>query len=108
MWDWLIDNGYFSPLNNVESLLFSTGASCDSAAVIWNPLKGSWNLSLQTIGWGNYLAEQNNQVPILWQATETNSLLRKGYLLLVPNGLTEVSSSTLTSDFGLFPLPRLE
>jgi hypothetical protein len=88
MWEWLIKNGYFSPLNNVESLSFSMGANCDSDVVILNPLKGSWNLSLQTLGWGNYLAEQNNLVPILWQATETNSLLRKGYLLLVPNGLS--------------------
>ncbi len=86
MWAWLIDNGYFSPLNNVESLLFPTSTGCDPTALVWNHLKGSWNLSLQTLGWGRYLAEQNNQVPILWQATTKNSLLRKGYLLLAPNG----------------------
>ena len=85
MWDWLIDHGYFSPLNNVESLYFSKGSDCDSAVVAWNQLKGSWNLSLQTLGWGRYLVERSEQVPILWQAAVTNSLLRKGYFLLAPN-----------------------
>jgi beta-glucosidase len=85
MWNWLIDNGYFSPLNNVESLMFPTNSGCDSAALVWNPLKGSWNLSLQTLGWGRYLAERNGQIPIVWQATTTNPFLHKGYRLLVPN-----------------------
>ena len=31
MWDWLIQYGHFSPLNNVESLMFPVGAACDSA-----------------------------------------------------------------------------
>jgi hypothetical protein len=85
MWDWLIANGYFSPLNNVESLTFPTGINCDSKAVVWNQLKGSWNLSLQTLGWGRYLAERDGQTPVLWQAITTNSLLKKGYNLLAPN-----------------------
>lgn len=82
MWDWLIQNGLLSPLNNVESLMFPANARCDSAGVVWNQLKGSWNLALQTLGWGRYLAEQSGQIPILWQATLANSFLREGYNLL--------------------------
>ncbi len=100
MWNWLIAAGHFSPLNNVESLMFPAGSNCDSTSVLWNHLKGSWNLSLQTLGWGRHLAEQRGQSPILWQATLANPLLRKGYLLLVPykaylplifNGLVNVN-----------------
>jgi hypothetical protein len=86
MWNWLIDDGYFSPLTNVESLLVPSSSGCDSAAMVWNQLKGSWNLSLQTLGWGRYLAERGGQAPILWQVTTANPLLSKGYLLLVPDG----------------------
>jgi hypothetical protein len=97
MWDWLIANGYFSPLNNVESLMFTSNSSCDSTFVEWNQLKGSWNLSLQTLGWGRYLAERDGEDPILWQAITKNPLLNKGYLILVPGE----SISTLT------PIPSL-
>ena len=86
MWDWLIDNGLFSPLTNVESLMFPEGTGCDPETVVWNQLKGSWNLALQTLGWGRYLAERAGHVPVLWQAAETNPLLQKGYLLLTPRG----------------------
>jgi hypothetical protein len=82
MWDWLIKGGYFSPLNNVESLEYPANSSCDSDSMVWNQLKGSWNLSLQTLGWGRYLAERDGRIPILWQATTANPLLRKGYLVL--------------------------
>jgi len=86
MWDWLITNGYFSPLINVESLAFQSNQNCDPQSVHWNQLKGSWNLSLQTLGWGRYLAERNGQTPILWQAGTSNPLLQRGYDLLAPNG----------------------
>jgi hypothetical protein len=86
MWDWLISAGYFTPLTNVESLMFPVGSGCDSVMLIWNQLKGSWNLSLQTLGWGRYLAERDGQIPVLWQATTANPFLRNGYLLLAPNG----------------------
>ena len=86
MWDWLIANGYFTPLNNVESLMFPTGTNCDPTTVVRNQLKGSWNLSLQTLGWGHYLAERSGQVHVLWQAATTNSFLKKGYQLLAPHG----------------------
>jgi hypothetical protein len=95
MWDWLIDDGHFSPLNNAESLLFPSSSGCDSAAMVWNQLKGSWNLSLQTLGWGRYVAERDGQVPILWQTTTANPLLSKGYLLLVPNGPSPTPTLTL-------------
>jgi len=86
MWDWLIMNGYFSPLTNVESLAFQDNQNCDPQSVHWNQLKGSWNLSLQTLGWGRYLAEREGKVPVLWQAGTKNPLLQKGYALLAPNG----------------------
>jgi len=85
VWDWLIADGHFSPLNNVESLTFPANTNCQPEGLEWNQLKGSWNLSLQTLGWGRYLAERNGQVPVLWQATNTSPLLHKGYLLLSPN-----------------------
>jgi hypothetical protein len=94
MWDWLIANGLFSPLNNVESLMFPTDTRCDPTAIVWNHLKGSWNLALQTLGWGRYLAERDEQVPILWQAAETNSLLRRGYVLLESGGTISAPAST--------------
>lgn len=82
MWDWLIDNGFFTPLNNVESLTFPPNTGCDPTTAIWNHLKGSWNLALQTLGWGRYLAERAGQTPILWQAAQTNPLLSQGQQLL--------------------------
>lgn len=85
MWAWLIEHGNFSPLSNSESLLFPAGSDCEPTALVWNHLKGSWNLSLQTLGWGRYLAERDGQIPILWQATTENPLLQKGYRLLVPD-----------------------
>ncbi len=98
MWDWLIDGGYFSPLTNVESLMFSVSSDCDSVVPMWNQLKGSWNLSLQTLGWGRYLAERDGQVPILWQAAIENPLIGEGYLLLAPGGTISVFVSTIYVD----------
>lgn len=89
MWDWLIDGGYFSPLTNVESLMFQTDSNCDTAKPVWNQLKGSWNLSLQALGWGRYLAERDGQVPVLWKAVTENPLLSNGYQLLAPNEETK-------------------
>jgi len=98
MWDWLVDFGYFTPLNNVESLVLPADSSCDHPTVLWNQLKGSWNLSLQTLGWGRYLAERSEQVPILWKATTANPLLRSEYLLLVPNGLSATPTLSTTRE----------
>jgi hypothetical protein len=84
LWDWLITQGYFGPLNNVESLAFPADSSCETGSMTWNQLKGSWNLSLQTLGWGRYLAERNRQAPVLWQAADSNPLLCQGHHLLAP------------------------
>lgn len=86
IWKWLIANGLFTPLNNAESLMFPLGAPCNPGAVVWNHMKGSWNLALQTLGWGRYLAERQGLEPVLWQATTQNTLLRNGYCLLSPSG----------------------
>lgn len=90
MWTWLINQGHFSPLNNVESLFFPAGSTCNANEAQWNQLKGSWNLALQTLGWGRYLAERRGQVPTLWRATFNNRFLRDGYLLLAPKGISDV------------------
>jgi hypothetical protein len=94
MWDWLIQSELLSPLNNVESLLFPPGSICDPSSAVWNQLKGSWNLSLQTLGWGRHLAERRGQVPVLWQATAAVPLLRDGYRLLAPREPTATPSPT--------------
>jgi hypothetical protein len=95
MWNWLIENGYFTPLNNVESLTFPTNTGCDPATATWNHLKGSWNLALQTLGWGRYLAERAGQTPILWEAAWTNTLLSRGTQLL--NQSTSPVTTVLSS-----------
>ena len=84
MWEWLIKHGYFSPLNNVESLMFPGKSDCDADSIVWNHLKGSWNLALQTLGWGRYLAERRGEPPILWQAVKVNPFLREAHYLLSP------------------------
>lgn len=82
MWKWLIANSLLTPLNNVESMMFPPGAPCDRNGVVWNSSKLSWNLALQTLGWGRYLAERQGLEPVLWQAATENPLLRNGYCLL--------------------------
>jgi hypothetical protein len=82
MWDWLIDAGPLSPLNNVESLVFLPGESCDAEDMRWNALKGSWNLALQALGWGRYLAQRRGEIPVLWQTVLSKEFLSSGYDLL--------------------------
>jgi len=82
MWKWLINEGHFSPLNNVESMMFQGGSSCDGSAVTLNQLKGSWNLALQTLGWGRYLELESGKGFVLWQAAKQNQLIQQGYKLL--------------------------
>jgi hypothetical protein len=102
MWAWLIENGFLTPLTNVESLMFPAGSSCAASAMQWNQLKGSWNLALQALGWGRYLAERDGDVPALWQATAMNDFLQQGYALLVPDVARE-------TDSGAHPIPgRIE
>nr|MBP7689121.1 hypothetical protein [Thermoflexales bacterium] len=85
LWAWLIARGYFTPLTNVESITLPASAPCDATLIQRNSLKGSWNLALQTLGWGRYLAERQGLVSSAWQATKTNALLQRGYRLLVPD-----------------------
>lgn len=54
LWQMLIAEGIFTPLNNVESYLVPASPACTISS--WNALRGSWNLSLQVLGWGRYLA----------------------------------------------------
>ena len=91
MWAWLINQGPFSPLNNVESLMSPTETGCNAASIHWNPLKGSWNLALQTLGWGRYLAERDGLVPVLWQTISTNAFLNEGYNLIASTPLSAVN-----------------
>ena len=97
MWDWLMDHGLFSPLTNPESLMFTAGSDCDPDKPVWNHLKGSWNLSLQALGWGRYLAEGDGRVPVLWQATTASPLLRRGYEVLAPEGAVSTPEQSSTS-----------
>jgi hypothetical protein len=86
MWDRLMRDDFFTPLTNVESFFFADGASCARDAMTWNSLKGSWNLALQTLGWGRYLAQRRGESPALWRAVERNAFLGAGYALLAPDG----------------------
>jgi hypothetical protein len=95
MWDWLSDHHFFTPLNNVESLMLLANSTCSSNMVKWNHLKGSWNLALQTLGWGRYLAHQSGKVPILWQAVDESEFLSQGYKVLTTKNPN--TSLTLTS-----------
>ncbi|HUM69914.1 MAG TPA: hypothetical protein PLK31_13835, partial [Chloroflexota bacterium] len=78
-WIWLETQSLFTPLNNVESLMYVDEPTCET--VVWNGLKGSWNLGLQTLGWGKYLLQADNPLP---QAMWANQFLRLGYLVLTP------------------------
>ena len=81
-WNWLESQDLFTPLNNVESLMYTDEPACDT--IVWNGLKGSWNLGLQTLGWGNYLLQDDN---LLYQAVWSNDLLRHAYgLMTCPAG----------------------
>ena len=107
VWAWLSTNGYFSPLNNVESLMAPAGVPCASAGVSWNQLKGSWNLALQTLGWGRYLAARRGQALALWQAVTENKFLQRGYVLLVPNGPTSLSIRVTTPTYDVGSMPAV-
>jgi hypothetical protein len=78
LWDWLESEELFTPLNDVESLMMRDKPTCTQIA--WNALKGSWNLSLQTLGWGRLLAGSDHP---LSQAAWTNDLLRQGYVVML-------------------------
>lgn len=74
LWGWLEQQPLFTPWNNVESLMFVDEPICQT--IVWNSLKGSWNLGLQTLGWGSYLLRDNNP---LYKAMWDNYFLRRAY-----------------------------
>lgn len=73
-WAWLEDAHLFSPLSNVESFMFIDEPTCTQFE--WNSLRGSWNLGLQTLGWGSYLTGRSNP---LYRAMWQNEMLRQAY-----------------------------
>jgi hypothetical protein len=84
MWSWLMKSGYFSPLTNVESLMYYQNSTCSDSDIRANTLKGSWNLALQTLGLGNYLAIRNGEIPTLWASSLQNEFIQSGYQMMVP------------------------
>jgi len=76
-WNWIEGEGLFTPLNNAESLMFIDESTCEE--VVWNALKGSCNLSLQTLGWGRLLAGSDNP---LYAAMFANDMLSRGYMTM--------------------------
>lgn len=71
LFSYLLRNKIFTPLNNVESFGVDT-----SKKLHWNSLKGSWNLSLQTLGVGRALSG-NKYLP--YQALNNNTYLKNGF-----------------------------
>ena len=60
MFDFLIDRGWLTPLNSVESIYLEQN---DGLAAHYNSLKGAWNLSLTALGLGKQLLGVDNFVP---------------------------------------------
>lgn len=73
VWDWLLAQHLFTPLNNAESLMLG-GSGCSQ--ITWNSLRGSWNLGLQALGWAGGLWGGENP---LHAAATRNGLLQRGY-----------------------------
>jgi len=80
LWNWIETEELFTPLNDVESFMFIDDPTCEQ--IVWNALKGSWNLSLQTLGWGRLLAGGDNP---LYQGFWANDMLRRGYMVMCPS-----------------------
>ena len=83
MWNWLEGEGLFTPLNNAESFMFTDeltstdGPTCTQ--IVWNSRKGSWEIALQTLGWGRYLTGNNNAI---YQGVMANDMLQQGYMVM--------------------------
>jgi hypothetical protein len=84
-WQSLMDQGLFTPLNNCESLMAAPSAQGTAQGtdvcgpVVFNSLRGSWNLALQAAGWARYLTGRENLVR---RGALRNPLLRRGYRTL--------------------------
>jgi len=79
LWEWIDTAGLFTPLNNVESFGCKDESKSTCEQVVWNGLKGSWNLSLQALGWGRLLTGDDNP---LYQGMWSNHILGKGYMIM--------------------------
>ncbi len=101
-WEYVFDQNLFTPLNNVESFMFHENET-DCESIHWNHFKGSWNLSLQTLGWGRYLAEKQDQMPILWRSLTENEFLRSGYQILAPLPLYAISTDGASETYTNLP-----
>jgi len=99
-WRSLQDQGLISPLNNVESLMWTDEPTC--ARVEWNALKGSWNLGLQTLGWGQLLTGTNP----LYEAMAANPSLRQGYAAMTePSTVATTPTATTVLALTWTPTP---
>jgi hypothetical protein len=80
LWNWIETKGLFTPLNNAESFMFTDEvtptdeSTCEQ--IVWNARKGSWEIGLQTLGWGRLLVGDDNP---LYQGFWANDVLRQGY-----------------------------
>ena len=70
--------GVFTPLNNVESLGYG-----DDGILHWSSLKGSLNLSYQTVGLGRALSTDF----LSYRALESNQFLSQGFRAMMPGVL---------------------
>jgi hypothetical protein len=71
VWNYLMAQKLFSPMNQVESF-----GRCEENQNRWNSLKGSWNLSLQTLGFARMLSG-SNYLP--HRVLADNQFLRSGF-----------------------------
>jgi len=76
-WRWLAKRGLFTPLNAVESLRFEDEPACEQ--VVWNDLRGSWNLALQSLGLSR--ARLKGKYP-LHRAALANAVLSAAYAVM--------------------------
>ncbi|WP_295446667.1 hypothetical protein [uncultured Thiodictyon sp.] len=77
LFEFLASHHLFSALSNVESIGIAGTGTGD---IKWNALKGSWNLSLQTLGAGRSLA---GAAYAPYRALTTNAFLNTGYRALI-------------------------
>lgn len=68
---YLMAHNIFSPMNQVESF-----GICEENQNRWNALKGSWDLSLQSLGFARLLSEASYAT---YMALAENNYLRNGY-----------------------------
>jgi len=96
----LTEKNVFTPLNNVESFGID-----ENENLHWNSLKGSWNLSLQTIGISRLIYQMQKKGYLPHEVINENQFLYNGYNIMCKNvpitscstTTTSISTSTTTS-----------